>query len=78
MSQKNLMSESDLAALAKAYRLATGKDRTEVANELAIARPTLIQAEENPERSLTKLRVRIIEAYSPYKVSGPYFRLDPK
>lgn len=65
-------------ALAKKYRKATGKTRAAVARELGVARPTIVQAEENPEQSLTKLRIRIIEAYSPHKVTGPWFEFDKK
>ncbi len=72
------LSEKELADLAKKYRKATGKIRAEVARELGVARPTVVQAEENPELSLTKLRIRIIEAYSPYKVTGPWFKLEAK
>jgi DNA-binding XRE family transcriptional regulator len=72
------LSEKKLAALAKKYRKATGKIRAEVARELGVARPTVVQAEENPELSLTKLRILIIETYSPYKVTGPWFKLEKK
>jgi DNA-binding XRE family transcriptional regulator len=75
---KSLFSERELAALAKKYRLPTGRIRTVAARELGVARPTVVQAEENPELPLTKLRIRIIEAYSPYKVTGPWFKLEPK
>lgn len=76
MSKSTLLTESDLMALAKKYRKATGKTRAAVARELGVARPTVVQAEENSEQSLTKLRIRIIEAYSPHKVTGPWFRVE--
>lgn len=72
------ITETELAAVAKKFRVASGRNRAEAARELGVARPTLIGAEEKPALSLTKLRLRMIEAYSPYRVSGPYFRLDPK
>lgn len=78
MSKGTILSEKELAALAKKYRLASGKIRSVVARELGVARPTIVQAEENPELSLTKLRIRIIEAYSPFKVTGPLFGLKQK
>jgi DNA-binding XRE family transcriptional regulator len=71
-------SETQLAALAKKAREATGKNRAEAARELGVARPTVVQAEDNPEQSLTKLRIRIIEAYSSYRVAGPLFCLKAK
>jgi len=76
MPNKDSIREHDLAALAKKFREASGKNRAEAARELNIARPTIVRAEEEPERSLTKVRIRLIEAYSPYKVAGPYFRLE--
>lgn len=78
MPKKDSLSERDLAALAKKFREASGKNRAEVARELDIARPTIVRAEDEPEKSLTKVRIRIIEAYSPYKISGPFFMLDHK
>jgi DNA-binding XRE family transcriptional regulator len=78
MRKSETFSENDLIALAKKYRKATGKTRAAAARELGVARPTVIQAEEDPEQTLTKLRARIIEAYSPYKVTGPWFKLEPK
>jgi len=35
-------------------------------------------AEENPEQSLTALRIRLIEKYSSYRVVGPLYRLEKK
>jgi DNA-binding XRE family transcriptional regulator len=77
MSKATLLTENDLMALAKKYRKATGKTRAAVARELGVARPTVVQAEENSEQSLTKLRIRIIESYSSQKVTGPWFKLEP-
>jgi DNA-binding XRE family transcriptional regulator len=78
MPKSTLLSESDLMALAKKYRKATGKTRAAVARELGVARPTIVQAEENLEQSLTKLRIRIIETYSRQKVTGPWFNVIEK
>jgi DNA-binding XRE family transcriptional regulator len=72
------VTERELAALAKRYRIASGKNRAQAARELGVARPAIIYAEEAPEKSLFKLRKRIIEAYSPYKVVGPVFWLAKK
>jgi len=68
--------ESELAALAKKLRMAAGKTRSEAAQELAVTPPSLYHAEESPQKSLTKLRCRIIELYSGKKVTGPYFCLE--
>lgn len=76
MPENNLITEPDLAALAKQLRLAAGKTRTEAARELGVARPTIAHAEDEPERSLTKIRIRIIEVYSTMRVSGPLFKIE--
>ena len=76
--QQKLFNESELAGLAKTYRLKSGKKKSEAADELGVARPTIQLAEENPEQSLTALRRRMIEAYSPYEVEGPVYFLKRK
>ena len=78
MAKDRLIEEGELATLAKRLREATGKSQSEAAKELGVARPTLIQAEDEPGRSLTKLRIRMIEAYSKHKVSGPLYRLSDR
>ncbi len=70
--------ETDLAALAKLYRAAAGKTKADAARDMGTKRPSIHHAEESPEKSFTKLRCRMIEAYSGLKVSGPYFRLEEK
>ena len=75
MAEKRLFEESDLAALAKKYREASGKSRAHAARELGVSRPTLFNAEERPTLSLTKVRIKIIETYSTRKVIGPCFVL---
>ena len=70
--------EKDLAALAKKLRTAAGKSKAAIARELGVAPPTVFAAEERPETSLTKLRIRIIESCSPYSVSGPVYILQRK
>jgi DNA-binding XRE family transcriptional regulator len=72
------ITEKDLAAIAKRHRIASGKNRAQAARELGVARPSLIHAEDFPEKSFLKLRKRIIEKYSPYKVVGPVYRLEKK
>lgn len=68
--------EAQLAALAKQFREAAGKSKADVSRELRVAGPTVFAAEERPEMSLTKLRVRMIERYSGFKVVGPVFYLS--
>ena len=76
MKEKIEVSEQDLAKIAKKYRLATGKSRLHVARELGVHRQAIFYAEDAPEKSLFKLRKRIIETYSPYKVIGPVIWLE--
>jgi DNA-binding XRE family transcriptional regulator len=78
MAKDRSFTEKELAALAKKYRQAAGKSKAEVARELSVAPPTVFSAEEQPEMSLTKLRIRMIEAYSPFQVVGPIFVLEDK
>jgi DNA-binding XRE family transcriptional regulator len=78
MSQKKLLTEIDLAALAKRFRKQAGKTRAEAGRELKVSHVSIHRAEENPEISLLKLRMRMIEAYSPFKVVGPVFHLKKK
>jgi hypothetical protein len=78
MAQARPVKERSLAHLAKQFRLAAGKSKAEAARELGVAAPTLFAAEERPEMSLTKLRIRMVEAYSPFKVVGPVFLLRKK
>lgn len=78
MGKKISVTEADLAAIAKKYRMAAGRNRAQAARELGVARPSLIHAEEFPEKSFFKLRRRIIEKYSPYKLTGPVYWLEKK
>jgi len=73
-----LFSEKQLAGLAKKFRKGTGKNKSEAARELGVHRATVLVAEEKPTQSLTALRLRMIEKYSPYKVIGPVYLLKRK
>lgn len=70
--------ERQLAALAKQFREAAGKSKSQAARELGISPPSVFNAEERPELSLTSLRIRLIQAYSPYRVVGPLYRMEKK
>jgi DNA-binding XRE family transcriptional regulator len=78
VNRQTLITEAELPGLAKQFRENAGKSRAEAARDLKVARPTVHQAEENPELSLFKLRKRIIEAHSPYRLEGPFYRLVKK
>ena len=73
-----MYSEPELAKLAKQFREQSGKTKAELGRELKVTRATMQDVEERPERNLTKLRRRIIEKYSPFKVVGPVFHLEKK
>ena len=73
---KKFYSEAELAAVAKAFRERSGKTKAALARELGVGRASMQDAEEHPERSMTSLRGRIIEACSPYKLRGPVYFLE--
>ena len=72
------VSENDLARLAKRFRKQAGKTRAQAAREMGVSQTSIFQAEEKPEQGLLKLRMRMIEAFSPFKVTGPVFLLEKK
>jgi DNA-binding XRE family transcriptional regulator len=75
---KALLTETNLARIAKRFRERAGKSRAQAARELKVAQVSVFRAEESPEESLLKLRMRMIEAYSSFKVVGPVFFLEKK
>ena len=78
MREEQLLTENDLAGLARRFRKAAGKSRSEAARDLGVSHVSIFRAEEDPEQSLLKLRTRMIEAYSPFKVVGPVYCLESK
>jgi DNA-binding XRE family transcriptional regulator len=78
MAENEFLSEKDLAALAKRFRKQAGVSRAQAARDIQVAQPSIFNAEETPTQSLLKLRIRIIETYSPYRVVGPVFLLKKK
>ena len=78
MAKQRIVAETELPTLAKEFRLKAGKTKIEAAAELGVGRPSVQLAEENPEQHLNKLRIRLIERYSPYKVVGPVYVLEKK
>jgi DNA-binding XRE family transcriptional regulator len=73
-----MLSERQLATLAKRFRTKAGISKAEAARQLGVIRASVQQAEEYPQLSLTKLRVRMIEKYSSFKIVGPFFLLRKK
>lgn len=78
MPQKQMLTERELAALAKRFRKEAGKNRSQAGRDLNVSHVSIFRAEENPEESLLRLRIRMIEAYSDYLVAGPVFYLKRK
>lgn len=77
-SSQRMCAESELATLAKDFRAKAGVSKAEAARQLGVTRGTIQQAEEYPAVSLTKLRMRMIETFSPFAVVGPVFLIQRK
>jgi len=78
MSEEQLVTENDLARLAKQYRQTAKITKSEAARQLGVVKGTIHQAEECPDVSLAKVRIRMIEKFSPFKVTGRFYRLEKK
>ena len=78
MSKKEFVTENGLAALARRFRKKAGVKRAQAARDMDVSQTSIFNAEESPEQGLQKLRVRMIEKYSPFKVTGPVFHLERK
>ncbi len=78
MRNAKLIAEKELAQLARRFRNEARKSRAQAARDMGVAQTSIFHAEESPEQSLLKLRIRMIEAYSPFRVVGPFFDLEEK
>jgi len=78
MSSKTTMNENDLAIMAKTFRRQSGTTRAEAARDMKVSQTSIFNAEQTPDQSLVKLRIRMIEAYSKFKVRGPVYLLEEK
>lgn len=78
MAPKKVFREEELAGLAKRFRRHARKTRAQAAREMNVAQTSIFRAEESPGLSYTKLRIRMIEAYSDFKVMGAVFMLKKK
>ena len=78
MSKKEFVLEKDLVALAKQFRKKAGIKRAQAARDMGVSQTSIFNAEESPKQGLQKLRMRMIEVYSPYQVRGPVFLLEKK
>jgi len=78
MLRKATMNENDLAVLAKEFRKQAGRTRAQAARDMKVSQTSIFNAEETPEQGLIKLRMRMIETYSKFKVRGPVYLLEDK
>jgi DNA-binding XRE family transcriptional regulator len=78
MSKMTTMCENDLAVLAKTFRRQAGTTRAQAARDMKVSQTSIFHAEESPDEGLIKLRMRMIEAYSKFKVRGPVYLLEDK
>ena len=72
------MQENDLAVLAKEFRRQASTTRAQAARDMKVSQTSIFNAEESPEQGLVKLRIRMIKAYSRFKVRGPVYLLEAK
>ena len=78
MKSGQKVSAAGLAVLAKQARERAGKTRQQAADEFGVAWQSVFQAEEEPARSLYRLRRRMIERYAGFTVEGPFYELKPR
>jgi DNA-binding XRE family transcriptional regulator len=78
VKNRKILDEAQLSALAKQYREAAGKTQGQAARELRVSRPAIVQAETQPRKSFFKLRKKMIDHYSPFRVVGPMYLLEKK
>jgi DNA-binding XRE family transcriptional regulator len=76
MPKNKPLAEKELAAIAKDFRQRAGIRRAQAARDMRVSQTSIFNAEESPEQGLVKLRVRMIEAYSKFKVRGPVYLLE--
>ncbi len=76
MPETRLIAERELGVLAKQYREQAGMTRAQAARDMNVSQTTIFHAEESPAQSLLKVRVRMIELYSPFRVKGPLYQLE--
>lgn len=69
------ISEEELLKLAKKVREDKGLTQVQVGKQLGVAQATIAQAENDPTRSLSKLRLKIITEFSELRVEGPFYKI---
>lgn len=72
------LTSDELTQAARAAWQASGLTQAAAAEQLGVSRVTFAHAVGEPQRSLLSLRVRIVEAFTDYRVEGPVYRLVGK
>jgi transcriptional regulator with XRE-family HTH domain len=67
--------ESDLTSLAREAWEGSGQTQSALADALGVSQPALAQALNDEKRSLSQLRIRVIEHCTGLKVKGPEYQL---
>ena len=79
MEHGHVVSEAALASLAKQARTEAYATQTKAARQLGVTQPNIANAENNPKRSLTRLRKNMIALYSGgYEIVGPFYVVKRK
>ena len=78
MKHGQAVSTGQLCGLAREAWEGTGKTQTAAAGELGVQQPTFAQAINEPKRSLTQLRISIIERYTDFTIQRPDYRIVHK
>ena len=78
MKALEFVHEKKLAALAKKHRISAGITKAQVARDMRVKEPSVFHAEESPEKPYTKLRLRMIAAYSDFEAVGPVYLIRKK
>lgn len=78
MSDTRIVSELGLMKLSKRMRTKAGISKAEAAKAMKVSYVSIYHAEEDSKQSLTNLRRRMVQRYSPYRVIGPVFLLKRK
>jgi hypothetical protein len=71
-----VVAEAELAALAAEAVRRSGLTLTAVAERLGKALPSVSDAVNRPDKSLTALRISILQALAGYTAVGPLYRLQ--
>lgn len=71
-----LLATDDLTQAARVAWQTSGLTQVAAAEKLGVNRVTFAQAVGEPERGLGTLRVRIIEALTTLRITGPLFRVE--